>query len=809
MDEHFDQHIYSDGQQSIVWAIGQLNSRDEVSYHSTHSYGNKYIDFARTPVWNCPRPDQSLMNQRKWQQLTAAAATNLQQAKPTRRYPSPPKRNATRPLPENNPEEISPTTDMPITLEPIVLLANNTKIEKSKAWKIPKIVCPKDRNLWAQIGPVGGQKRGYSGITGRQGWGVAWYINGLLIPELVLQRGVTYTFLVEGGNEENNPTRRHPMYLTSSDEGGFEFKSPAERRKERVFGGVGVTANGTIMPTAEGRLCEWKSTPATRLQDIDGTYESFEDFQSTLLLDCENGGQPGVIRFTPDHKTPNLLYYQCYSHRYLGWKIHVVDNCEDHEHKPNEEHSLHSASSVVNIVKMEPPEAHQINPTLDTTNESPVEYYEVKEIIAVPEYHHDMKPIKKNKMYPKVRHPVIFPSTGQNPQSIPPRPRRYYNRHNHPMRPNAVGYYPNPYAAPFPVAAQSHHSHQPPTQLAHSQSQLQPKIIPIPIPVPYSENVANQPGYPLPVQTHQSFPPSSIYTKPFQIYTYPDKVFQSASFSSQNGYQLIPVLAEEYPISAVKYGPQQDKVSQTPPSPPPPPPPPPAASATSPHPVNSFNILSEKKDSPMIGPKLPPKLITKHPDKVVAQRISLQSGFLPVISYESNGVGTRNQTVWFPASFAEFKTRRKAAAAAAAAAAEAETSRTKMPNDLYRLDSVKQTDSPSSTTSTTSTTTAAPSTTEQTTTTASTEPSTTELFFGFDSSLTTLTPLTMSTTSESESTGNNQHHNYNHHNHNHHQSRPNDDLSGNETNNRTTNEADNAETLRHSSYSINDLDFVS
>lgn len=58
----------------------------------------------------------------------------------------------------------------------------------------------------ARIGPTGG-KRGYSAITGQPSWGIAWYINDLLIPEITVERGQTYTFVVEGGEDSTNPAR--------------------------------------------------------------------------------------------------------------------------------------------------------------------------------------------------------------------------------------------------------------------------------------------------------------------------------------------------------------------------------------------------------------------------------------------------------------------------------------------------------------------------------------------------------------------------------------------------------------------------
>lgn len=44
-------------------------------------------------------------------------------------------------------------------------------------------------------------------------------------------------------------------------------------------------------------------------------------------MKCEEG-EPGIITWTPDQNTPDTVYYQCYTHRYLGWKINVVDSCD-------------------------------------------------------------------------------------------------------------------------------------------------------------------------------------------------------------------------------------------------------------------------------------------------------------------------------------------------------------------------------------------------------------------------------------------------------------------------------------------------
>lgn len=40
----------------------------------------------------------------------------------------------------------------------------------------------------------------------------------------------------------------------------------------------------------------------------------------------------GIITWTPDKNTPDTVYYQCFTHRYLGWKINVLDACDTEAH---------------------------------------------------------------------------------------------------------------------------------------------------------------------------------------------------------------------------------------------------------------------------------------------------------------------------------------------------------------------------------------------------------------------------------------------------------------------------------------------
>ena len=66
-------------------------------------------------------------------------------------------------------------------------------------------------------------------ITGQAGWGIAWYINGTLVPELVVERGRTYTFLVYGGENPVDASNYHPFYITDSKNGGRLLNTEEER----------------------------------------------------------------------------------------------------------------------------------------------------------------------------------------------------------------------------------------------------------------------------------------------------------------------------------------------------------------------------------------------------------------------------------------------------------------------------------------------------------------------------------------------------------------------------------------------------
>ncbi|CAL1280275.1 unnamed protein product [Larinioides sclopetarius] len=320
VDQLYDQHVYSDGPQAVIWAVGPLNDKNEVSYHGIlRSEGDVYIDFARSPQWNCPQPADYETESEFVPAPTTTTTTPAPVRKPTKRKP-------TTPVYKRKPQPVgsrysSRSSDV---------RSSESKVDSS--WNVPPIVCPSDKTFRAQIGPAGG-KEGFQAITGLVGWGIAWYVNGILIPELTLERGQTYTFVVEGGNDSENPARTHPFYITDDPEGGFEHKTQAEKRKVKIFAGASVDRRGKYTPTAKGRLCEWKLPQDMRSTD----FETFDEFQQNLELKCERG-KPARFTFKPDKNTPDLLYYQCYTHRHLGWKIHVVDSCDGLRHAASIQH---------------------------------------------------------------------------------------------------------------------------------------------------------------------------------------------------------------------------------------------------------------------------------------------------------------------------------------------------------------------------------------------------------------------------------------------------------------------------------------
>lgn len=87
-------------------------------------------------------------------------------------------------------------------------------------------------------------------FAGQTSTGLAWYIEGQLVPELYLRRGLTYNFRIHGGNNPHSPNLYHPLIITNEPHGGYDKLSDVAKSKIRVLAGVEFTRRGQPRPTA-------------------------------------------------------------------------------------------------------------------------------------------------------------------------------------------------------------------------------------------------------------------------------------------------------------------------------------------------------------------------------------------------------------------------------------------------------------------------------------------------------------------------------------------------------------------------------
>lgn len=150
--------------------------------------------------------------------------------------------------------DIYPKSDIIIhfnTSEPVndCFSFTRSEVKLEDIWDRAQIFDRAIRSFRATLGPAGG-KRGYAGITGHVSNGLAWYINGFLVPELWLRRGLTYAFKVYGGNNPHSPEYYHPLVITDEPSGGFDRLTDAKQNEIRVLAGVEFTRRGRPKPTA-------------------------------------------------------------------------------------------------------------------------------------------------------------------------------------------------------------------------------------------------------------------------------------------------------------------------------------------------------------------------------------------------------------------------------------------------------------------------------------------------------------------------------------------------------------------------------
>ena len=74
-----------------------------------------------------------------------------------------------------------------------------------------------------------------------------------------------------------------------------------------------------------GRLCTWNH-PDTADRRLYYTFETFERFRNSLRLECAKEGTASVLTVTPNITWPDVVYYNSYTHPYMGWRINIVDD---------------------------------------------------------------------------------------------------------------------------------------------------------------------------------------------------------------------------------------------------------------------------------------------------------------------------------------------------------------------------------------------------------------------------------------------------------------------------------------------------
>ncbi|XP_015785724.1 protein Skeletor, isoforms B/C-like [Tetranychus urticae] len=261
-----DRIFEKQGKSSVIWAIGKLNPLKEPRMHHYYPKGLIQLEFGRKPaVRNC-------------YQFTKTS--------------------------ERSPYTIS-------------------NLAKRKTWGPLRVFNQSLTTFYARLGVPGGI-RGYTSLTGSTSPGLVWYINGLMAPSLFVKRGRTYLFRVEGGNNPHNARYYHPLYITDDAMGGLVRQDDKERKKRHVYAGIDYDRKGRPTPTASGRLCLWDYPNSMDARKADN-YQTFIQFRNALNYTCEQGNV-GLLQWTPNSSTPDVVYYQSFTQRNMGGKIFVLDD---------------------------------------------------------------------------------------------------------------------------------------------------------------------------------------------------------------------------------------------------------------------------------------------------------------------------------------------------------------------------------------------------------------------------------------------------------------------------------------------------
>jgi len=149
-----------------------------------------------------------------------------------------------------------------------------------------------------------------------------------MTPQIWLQRGVTYSFTVEGGDRPNEYGQVNALYITNTSSGGYGIQPDYEKDSATVYAGLKY-GKPLSEPSRRsfGRNCTWIPRDSTAANPE--LFDSFIAFKKTLRLKCEEGKTGGTFQWTPDKSTPSTLYYQSYAAPHMGFEILIVDEVPD------------------------------------------------------------------------------------------------------------------------------------------------------------------------------------------------------------------------------------------------------------------------------------------------------------------------------------------------------------------------------------------------------------------------------------------------------------------------------------------------
>ncbi|KRY58447.1 Protein Skeletor, isoforms B/C [Trichinella britovi] len=184
---------------------------------------------------------------------------------------------------------------------------------------------PPRNNFTFQLGPPGGLRAYESWAKAKPGEFV-WYVNGYMAPELWVQRGVTYKIRVEGGDDSVLERFFNPLYISDDPYGGYSKLTDDDRQQITVYAGLNkqnlpLDGSDTTEEKSYGRLCRFINRHPEIIPD---RLDSFLEYRKNLVLRCLKNS-PGIFYWTPDDRTPDVVYYQSYTNFNMGWKIIVTD----------------------------------------------------------------------------------------------------------------------------------------------------------------------------------------------------------------------------------------------------------------------------------------------------------------------------------------------------------------------------------------------------------------------------------------------------------------------------------------------------